>query len=887
MTIGPITFAAPWALAALAALPLLFLVLRATPPAPRRVIFPPLRLLRGLQTDEQSRERAPLWLVLLRALMAALMILAFARPSLAPNAEASGRAAGATLLVIDDGWTSAPFWSEIRAAAFDAVAQAERANGSVSLLLTAPSLRPRDPAEALTPAQARSVVQRLEPHAWRPDRSDAAQRLAATSARFDRIVWLTDGLARPGDEAFDETLSGRGGVIARVPPQTANAVTGVRIGATGVEVDFARSANGAAQGAIAAQTADGRSLGAAQFRFGNGERATRAVIALPPEIAARAARVRIVGEQSAGGVRLLPGGADHPRVGLADEAAAGQPLRSDLYYVERALSPYASLQRGGVRALVEARVRAIILPDQSTLAADDLNALERWLDRGGLVVRFAGPRLANQAGPPLSVALREGARNLGGAIAWEEPQTLRPFETTSPFHGLAIPDDVFVRRMVLAEPGAETETRVWARLTDGAPIVTAAPHGQGLVVLYHVTGDPEWSDLPLSVLYVDMLRRTLAFSGQGESAAQRPDAAGPYAPALLLDGYGALNAPPRDAISVSPDLFSAASAGPRAPPGLYQRAGIAAALDAAAPAEALEALQLPRSVQRMATDGPRTRPLTGLLLGAAFLALALDLLLSLALVGRLPKLARAGAAALLFVIAFPAHDAHAQARTDDPTLILRLAYARTGEESTDRTSRDGLAVLSAVLRQRTAVEPGEPIGVDLARDDLSIYPFIYWAAPARPQRLSSDAIANLDRYMRLGGMLLLDTRDAGRASGNTNRPAAVMLAGLNAPPLEEVNTDHVVARAFYLMRAFPGRAARTQLWTETGSAAAARDGVASLFVGNGDWAAAWAGTAPVSARQRELSLRFGVNIVMVALTGNYKTDLVHQAATLERLERQR
>jgi hypothetical protein len=231
-----------------------------------------------------------------------------------------------------------------------------------------------------------------------------------------------------------------------------------------------------------------------------------------------------------------------------------------------------------------------------------------------------------------------------------------------------------------------------------------------------------------------------------------------------------------------------------------------------------------------------------------------------------------------------AGQAHAQSSRDDPTLTLRLAYVRTGDARVDRTSEAGLEALTQILIDRTSVEPGAPIAVDLARDDLSPYPFLYWPAPASPQRLSDAALENVDHYLAIGGLLLVDTRDAGHSAG---RPAATMLAGVDVPPLEQVTTDHVLARAFYLMRSFPGRTQATQLWAETTSAAQSRDGVAALFIGDGDWAAAWAGSFDGGDRQRELALRFGVNIVMVALTGNYKADQVHVPALLERLGRER
>ncbi|MBI1186602.1 MAG: DUF4159 domain-containing protein [Alphaproteobacteria bacterium] len=888
MTWGPITFGAPLALWALASLPVLFLILRATPPAPQRRVFPPLRLLLGLQTDEQSRERAPLWLVLLRALMCALAIIGFARPSLTPEAAAEAQTRGGrTLIVIDDGWTSAPFWAQARAAALDAVAEAERGGGQIFVLHTAPARIPRDAGEAFTPGEARGHFNALEPQPWRVDRAAAAGRIQSVPGRFDRILWIANGLDDEGAQALASALTAKGAVTARMPARTARAVVGASVGADGVTAELRRAQTSSDVGAVTAETAEGRSLGAAEFRF-TGESAI-ARIDLPPEIAARTARVRIVGEDSAGAVRLMPGGAARPTVGLVDPGGQGQPLLSDLFYVDRALSPYASLRRGDVGDLVRRRVQAMVLADASRIAPADRDALTRWIERGGVLIRFAGPRLANDADDLLPVRLRPGSRTIGGALAWERPQHVRPFAANSPFAGLAIPEDVAVRRQVLAEPSAETESRVWARLEDGAPVVTAQAQGRGLIVLYHVTAGPAWSDLPLSGLYVEMLRRTIAFAGRGGESEERPDASGPYVATRLMDGFGALSPADADAAAIDAEAFASARAGPAAPPGFYERAGIAATLDAAGADERLAPLALPSSIARAGLEGARVRPLSGLFLGAAAALLALDLLLSLWLAGRMPRLARAGGAALAIIAALIlAPPAFAQ---DDPTLQLHLAYVRTGDAATDRIARDGLEALTETLRSRTTVEPEAPIGVDLARDDLSVYPFIYWPAPPAPRPLSNEAVANLDRYLRLGGMVLVDTRDAGRRAAGNRGPAAIMLAGLDAPPLEPIDADHVLARSFYLLRAFPGRASAPRLWGESAGAASARDGVASLFVGDGDWAAAWAseGGSGLSGgpRQRELSLRFGVNLVMVALTGNYKEDQVHVPALLERLGRER
>ena len=893
MTFGPLFFAAPLALLALIALPLLFLILRAAPPLPKRTFFPPLQLLLGLKTEEESRQRAPLWLVLLRALAAALMIIGFARPSLAPKIIAS--TSGPTLIVIDDGWTSAPFWSRVQAAASDEIAEAERAHKEVFVLTTAPTLMPREAGEALSPADARNRVAQLQPAAWRPDRADAQQRLAKAPARFGKILWLTDGLGDGNVAGFSAALMQHGPLTVRLPARTAQAIVAVAETPDAIEANIRRASGGPPAGAIAAETPQGRSLGAMAYKYPTTSDTVAAGVKLPPEIAARASRVRIVSEASAGAVRLLPSGAGRPFVGMVDPGGQAQPLLSDLFYVERAIAPFATTRRGDAQSLIQQGAQAIVLPDASRLSPPDRAALGKWIEGGGLLIRFAGPRLANDVDDLVPVRLRPGARALGGALAWETPQPLAPFPDESPFAGLAPPPDATVSKQVLADPTSEREAHVWARLKDGAGIVTAAQRGKGLIVLFHITAGPDWSLIPLSGLYVDMLRRTLAIAGRAQGATQEAQPTGPWLPERLIDGFGALVQPGAEAKPIAADAMNNPKPGPAIPPGLYVRAGSpAVAIDAASSNEDLQPIALPAGAAIAGLEGVRTHPLSGIFLAIAALMIALDLFLSLILAGKMPRIdlrTSAGAAVIaLLALLIPAPRAHAAPPQGAAaaTLETRLAYIKSGDARRDRITQQGLAALTQTLTERTAVEPAAPVGLDPAHDDLSPYPILYWAAPDSPTRLPDSALANLDRYMRLGGLLFLDTRDADRArAAGAAGPAQIMMQGLDAPPLEAVGANHVLTKTFYLMQSFPGRAARTKIYAETASAAAARDGVPALIIGDGDWASEWAADSLTDtdndARQRELSLRFGVNLVMLALTGNYKADQVHVHALLERL----
>jgi hypothetical protein len=260
-----------------------------------------------------------------------------------------------------------------------------------------------------------------------------------------------------------------------------------------------------------------------------------------------------------------------------------------------------------------------------------------------------------------------------------------------------------------------------------------------------------------------------------------------------------------------------------------------------------------------------------------------------------------------------AQNAQTQQSADVPPSALetKLAYVVTGDRDIDAVSQAGLAGLTLFLAQRTALEAGDPIGLDVAHDELAFYPLIYWPiAPGAP-RPSEETLKRIDSYMKQGGTVLFDTRDAvvapPGAGGETRSPGMLelrkILSSLDIPELEPVPHDHVLTKTFYLLRDFPGRFNSGQLWVEALPAvndddeashrpARGGDGVSSIIITSNDLAGAWAMQAdgqpmlPMvegEPHQRELAFRAGVNIVMYTLTGNYKADQVHVPALLERL----
>ena len=899
LALGSLAFASPWLLVALAALPIIWWLLRVTPPAPRRIAFPAIRLLLGLVPREETPARTPLWLILLRMALAALVIVAAAHPLLNPQARLAST--GPILVIVDDGWTAARNWPARQSALADLLAEAEREDRQVVLVATAPPVT-NEPA-SLAPiraADARAAVQALQPKPWPVDRQAVLARLKALSvADATSAFWLSDGVADSESQALATYLAERGSLhyLAAEPSQAPLLLIagemqvndlGVRVRSLPAPVPRLLQVRASAE--------DGGLLARQVATIEPGAKGVEVRLPMPSELRNRAARIEIEGDQSAGAVLLVDERWRRRPVGVAAATnAGGQPLLSENYYLERALGPFTEIRRGRPIDLLKRELAVLIFSDVGPDSPAEEGTIVKWIEAGGLLLRFAGPHLAEQADQLLPVRLRRGGRTIGGALSWEQPARLAPFAPDSPFAGLAVPAAVTVSRQVLAEPDLDLAAKTWARLADGTPLVTAEKRGQGRIVLVHTTANADWSNLALSGLFVEMLRRTVAMS-QGVATASEEA----LPPIETLDGFGRLQRAPPTARPISGKEVASAIASPQHPPGFYGTTDSKRALNLSAGIAELKPIaSLPPGSTRESFPSGREIDLRPPLLTAALLLTLADLLIAYALRGLLGRRLAQPAAAFLFAVL----GAASAARADDAFVVqatseLRLAYVRTGNDQVDTVSRAGLVGLTATLNRRTAVETADPLAVDIERDELIFFPLLYWPVVSDQAPPSSTAVERINRYLGTGGTILFDTRDGDDQTPGSFGGAALsaqrlrrLVGAIKIPTLVPIPPDHVLTKSFYLLHEFPGRWNAGSLWVEPVEDRV-NDGVSSVVVGANDWAAAWAvdgqgrpafAVVPGDESQREMAMRFGVNLVMYVLTGNYKSDQVHVPAILERL----
>jgi hypothetical protein len=878
---GQLAFTTPWALTALLALPALYFLLRVTPPAPLRIIFPATRFLEGLIPKTQTPSHTPWWILLLRLLVAALLLLSLSGPIMNPANPLSGY--GPLRLVIDTGWSAAQNWNDIQSEAENLIKQASREKREIYLQTTAPELedKPIPLRGPFSESEAMANIKALRPLPWSRDASKMEDKpLSATT------IWLSDGIQSPLEkseiEKKIETYKSNGfftlfkpesrkAPLALKAPDKTKQIPSIILFAERNVKTFKEPVHVQLLD-LKGQILDDRSVtvtGAVDFN-------------IPQNLRSETSAYQIAGQKGAQARYILDAEGAPKTVGVltTEEGADNKPLGDDGFFLKKALEPFATIITGNLTNILAQKPSMIILPDVGAMPTESLNALDAWVKGGGFLVRFAGVNMTRGEGiiPLTPAPLRNESRSVEGSLSWDKPMKIAPLPPSSPLYGLDVAPDITVNQQILPQPSDDLANKSWTNLEDGTPLITAAAHEHGTLVMVHTSASPAWSNLALSGFYVGMLKKFLKLAGQPYQS--NNNESGMLQPVRTMDGFGVLQKPPADVQPIDAALFTQITPSPAHPPGIYGHSGAQRTLNLGDRLDDYMTINTPDA--RLYTE-QKEQTLAPLLIAIAFGLLLFDLLIMTAL-----------SAGLFFRLAtltliLTCYSNVAQAQDSKFAEGLYLAYIKTGNEALDTQTAQGLDSLSYILIARTSSEMQGVVGIDPEKDTLVFFPMIYWAITPDQPVPSKAALDNLQFYLDHGGTITIDTRDGGTSQNKETLKR--LLSGLNIQPLIPLPEDHVLTKSFYLLKKFPGRTDAGTVWVEEQSTG--RDGVSNVIITGNDWAGAWSeinigGTDPryyamSASRPQELSLRTGINLMMYALTGNYKTDQVHVPAILERL----
>ncbi|MGZ3235701.1 MAG: BatA domain-containing protein, partial [Croceibacterium sp.] len=397
----PLSFAEPMLLLGLLSLPVLWWLLRVMPPRPRRVEFPPTRLLFDIAPKEETPSRTPWWLTALRLLAAALVILAAAGPIWNPHNGTAPGSSAPLVILLDDGWSAASSWDARIKAADELIADADNDRRGVALV---PLSEPARDITIMPGGTARVALRQLAPKPYSIERVEtlpAIGRFLKVTGDCE-IAWLSDGVdTGRGPEFLDalsKTIGDRALTIYEGGTAPPLALAAAENAAAKMTVKVLRTGGGIEAGLVRAPDQKGSPIGEARYSFAPQDRETEAAFDLPVELRNDIARLEIAGERSAGAVQLLDKRWRRRAIGVVSGSSSdtAQPLLASTFYLARALGPFADVRLGDkgapqqvITQFLDQKLPMMILADVGTLSPEIRERLAAWIEQGGVLVRFA------------------------------------------------------------------------------------------------------------------------------------------------------------------------------------------------------------------------------------------------------------------------------------------------------------------------------------------------------------------------------------------------------------------------------------------------------------------------------------------------------------------
>ncbi len=895
-----ISFANPLALWAIGSLPLIYLVVKTFPPAPKSFNFSSLYLLKSISSDTITRSKCPIWLLIFRILLILVIIIYFSKPFI--NSSKLDNKIENYFVFLDAGWSTASEWENYKDTLLEIMLEAKKLNKKFYLLRSNPDKERDSTIMFQSTNQLSDYLNEQPPSPWQFNLDKTINKLDKTKFKKNTRYFyiLSDFDYYPNEKRISSIIKEKYPNIEII-----NLVSRIKvldkpsIIADNIEIKVKRLGNffSEDQFYLKMVSKDGQVIYYKNYNFKKNDHTVIIREKFPLSLINRLEKIEIVDQNHAAGKFYFDDLNKKKIIGIVSEIIdyKENPLLSSVYYIKKALGNENKIIINNLENLISANIDILILPDVGLIEEKLSIILKKWISNGGLLIRFSGPKLAKEYTNFITTEKTyKKIRFLGGQLSWEDEPIIESFPDNSIFRGLEIPDDIVIRKQLMLDFKGNQKYTVLGSLKDGTPLITSKEYDKGKIILFHFTANNDWSNIPITNLFVEMLYRTTLFN-----SIRKNDSLEEVKMKYFIDGFGKIQKPDK-IIKIKDGIkLQKSHPSPKNIPGIYENDELSIALNLSGN---LKYDQFVKESYKNTTEEvffkKSISDLSKIFLYLIIIFSIVDIIATLMIKINSNILKtfkkKIGYLSMFFLLfCFIKND---NLKANDYFNETYLAYVKSANENKNKITKRGLNTLSEVLDRRTSISPRGVIEVDIEKDEIFYFPFLYWPIGKTLPDLSARTITKVKDYLFKGGIIFFDAYEIkiNNSSDSKNLKKMVsFLRKINSNELINIDKKHTLSKSFYLLNSFPGRWNKNLILTDKNDKRI-NDGVSSIVLGFNDWASAWAldennypiyPVVPGGEKQREFAYRVGVNITMYSLTGTYKNDQIHSKSILERLKR--
>ena len=892
-----ISFVYPYLLFIALFLPFIWIFLKTSPPLPNLKKFPAIIFLAKKKSLDQTPEKISYPMVILRLVILIFLIIGFSQPQInkANNNQIQN------LIVLDNSWLSGTSWIDRKQKIIELIQSQESELNNFSIITTTEfskgnffNLYNKKPSEII------EFVSSLEPLSWEPNYSLLYKKLKENKRIYDNIYWFTEPLIDKDKESLYSYLSKKNLKIIKSSEKKILPIVKfsqkenntyefvishpLNIFSEGVIDSFDQEKN-----LLYRVPYEGKSIQKNEIFF------TKIYINIPLSIREKISYFQINKINSSATKIYLNKIQTKKTIGIVSINQNEKALKfnSGNYFVDKALDNKFEIKKDSLENLIDMKLKLLFVDDLFLINKLIDAKIISWVKKGGTLIKFGGTNTINNMLDESESSLKDNFSLTGRIINVDSQLSLKKslkisnISINSPLYGLTVPDDIKVKQYIESQPSVTSKKiNIWLSLENGTPLISSISLQKGKIIFFHIPSNATWSNLPLSYFFLEIIERIINQT-QGEKLKKDKI----LKPFLNLNAMGELVKPSAQSLNIDNKIIKdSVKVNYDYPPGLYKDNEDFYALN-----QSDNLYYDFKIVKDFKSQGfqeitnNRTLNFKPFFLISAFFLFFLDTLVTLFL-RQLLKIERTKFLLVILILIFSSSNSHSKSLDIEKVMSNKIGYIVTGNDKVDKITHNGLKVLSKFISSKTAAIFSEPTPIDLKEDKLLYYPIIYWPTDSGLNELPKK----IKRFLNDGGLLLIDCKldELNFMINKCLDSFQKLLKNNQIGQFKEIDEKHAMSKSFYIINNFPGRKNNSIYFatTELGDF----DNTASVIIGNNDWVGAWAknenneflfSLLQNDLKQRNVSFKFGVNLLIYSLTGNYKTDQVHIPEFLKRIEK--